>query len=311
MTRTHLPRKLREYENRFFDSTAWNDFKYRDGDIVIASYAKAGTTLLQQIVSQLIFNGAEEIDVSKISPWLDSVHPDKATKIRLFESQDHRRFIKTHLPAESLVFSGQAKYLYIGRDGRDIAWSLYAHQLALSQNAQATLDKDGNPSGRLRVIQPPSSSVVEYFDDWLEKNGHPFWPFWENIRSWWAIRDLPNVLFIHFSRLLDDLPGEVRKIAEFIGTPIEESRRDSILSHCGFQYMKENAARYVPQGTGLWKDGGKAFFHQGQNGRWRGTLPPEASQRYERRAVAELGSDCAHWLVSGDTENLRSTSARA
>jgi len=26
------------------DSTIWNEFKFRDGDVVISTYAKAGTT---------------------------------------------------------------------------------------------------------------------------------------------------------------------------------------------------------------------------------------------------------------------------
>lgn len=48
-----MPSKQREYSNRFFDSTVWNDFAFRDDDVVIASYAKAGTTWVQQIVAQL------------------------------------------------------------------------------------------------------------------------------------------------------------------------------------------------------------------------------------------------------------------
>ena len=46
-------------------------FKFRDGDIVIATYGKSGTTWVQQIVSQLIFNGAEDLPVAAMSPWLD------------------------------------------------------------------------------------------------------------------------------------------------------------------------------------------------------------------------------------------------
>ena len=48
-----LPKKTRELHNHHFDSTIWNDFKFRDDDIIIATYAKSGTTWLQQIVSQL------------------------------------------------------------------------------------------------------------------------------------------------------------------------------------------------------------------------------------------------------------------
>ena len=49
------PRKTRELHNHHFDSTIWNDFEFRDDDIIIASYMKAGTTWVQQIISQLIF----------------------------------------------------------------------------------------------------------------------------------------------------------------------------------------------------------------------------------------------------------------
>ncbi|MFT5268555.1 MAG: aryl sulfotransferase, partial [Acidimicrobiales bacterium] len=33
--------------------------------------------------------------------------------------------------------------------------------------------------------------------------------------------------------------------------------------------------------------------------RWKDLLTEEDSRRYEERAVAELGHECANWLVSG------------
>jgi hypothetical protein len=55
------PKKLREMESNHFDSTVWNDFRFRDGDVVIATYGKAGTTWTQQIVGQVLFNGSEDV----------------------------------------------------------------------------------------------------------------------------------------------------------------------------------------------------------------------------------------------------------
>ena len=123
------PRKSREMQSHHFDSTVWNDFRFRDGDIIVATYGKSGTTWTQQIIGQLLFNGSEETHISEMSPWLDLRVPPKEVKLPLMEAQAHRRFLKTHLPVDALVFSPKAKYIYVGRDGRDMAWSLYNHHI--------------------------------------------------------------------------------------------------------------------------------------------------------------------------------------
>jgi hypothetical protein len=58
----------------------WNDFKFRDNDIVIATCGKSGTTWTQQIVGQLLFNGDESVAVGPMSPWLDLRVPPKEIK---------------------------------------------------------------------------------------------------------------------------------------------------------------------------------------------------------------------------------------
>ena len=102
--------------------------KFRDDDIVISTYGKTGTTWLQQILAQLLFNGEEGLEVAEMSPWLDLRLPPKDVKLPIVEAQTHRRFLKTHLPVDALVFSNKAKYIYIGRDGRNVLWSMYNHR---------------------------------------------------------------------------------------------------------------------------------------------------------------------------------------
>lgn len=292
------PVKTRELHNHHFDSTIWNDFRFRDDDIVVATYAKSGTTWLQQIVSQLIFNGEEGLPVAEMSPWLDLRVPPKEVKLAAVEEQAHRRSLKTHLPVDALVFSPKAKYIYIGRDGRDVVWSLYNHHA----NANALWYEVLNDSpGRVGpAIGPPPDSVQEYFNDWLEKDGFPFWSFWENVRSWWEVRNLPNVMLVHFAKLKADMPAEIRRIASFLEIPIDEAKWDGIVEHCGFDYMKANAAASVPLGGAFWDGGAETFLHRGTNGRWRDTLTAEEIAAYERKALAELGPDCAEWLATGE-----------
>lgn len=291
------PRKTREIHNNHMDSTIWNELAFRDDDIVIGTYAKSGTTWTQQIVAQLIFNGRPDLEVAEMSPWLDLRVPPKEVKLPLVEAQAHRRFLKTHLPVDALVYSPRAKYLYIGRDGRDVMWSMWNH----FANANDLLYQALNDTPGLvgpRIGRPPAD-IRQYFLEWLQFDGYPFWSFWENIRSWWAIRHLPNLMLLHFADLKADLPGQIRRIAAFLDIPIDEARFPTIVEQCGFAWMKANATKTVPLGGALWDGGAQTFVHQGVNGRWRDILTAEDCARYEARALAELGPDCARWLATG------------
>jgi aryl sulfotransferase len=298
MARHSLPRKTRELQNHHFDSTIWNEFNFRDDDIIIATYAKSGTTWVQQIIAQLLFKGDADLDVAQMSPWLDLRVPPKEEKLPLVEQQTYRRFIKTHLPVDALVFSDKAKYIYIGRDGRDVVWSMYNHHATANESWYAALN---DTPGRVGPpIDKPPASITQYYHEWLDRDGHPWWPFWENIRSWWAIRNLPNVYFLHFANLKNDMPGQIRQLADFLGIPIDEKKWKSILLHCSFDYMKANATKSVPLGGAFWDGGAQTFIHKGTNGRWRDVLQPDEVEKYERRAVKELGPECARWLATGE-----------
>src|SRR5262249_37501310 len=98
------PRKIREIQNALCDSPRWNGFKFRDDDIVIATYAKTGTTWTQQIVGELIFRGAES-PVFDTSPWVDYRFRPLDQVFEMLEAQKHRRFLKTHLTLDALVFA--------------------------------------------------------------------------------------------------------------------------------------------------------------------------------------------------------------
>ena len=294
-----FPQKTRELHNHHFDSTIWNDFQFRDDDIVISTYAKSGTTWVQQIVAELLFAGAEDLEVAAMSPWLDLRVPPKSVKLPAVEAQTHRRFLKTHLPVDALVFSPKAKYIYVARDGRDVAWSLYNHHANANATWYDALNK--TPSLVGPPIEPPNDDIRQYFLQWLDRDGHPFWPFWENIRSWWAIRQLPNVRVVHFAALKGDMPQEIRGVADFLDIRVDPARWNAIIEHCSFAYMKKNATKSVPLGGAFWDGGAETFINKGTNGRWLDVLTTDDIDRYERRARAELGEECAHWLATGDT----------
>ena len=114
----------REYRSAVMDSHRWDDFEPRSDDIIIGTYPKCGTTWTQRIVDLLVFQSPEPRPATEISPWLDStmfetIETDRTT----LAAQRHRRFIKTHLPFDSVPIWDGVKYIHVARDGRDSCMS--------------------------------------------------------------------------------------------------------------------------------------------------------------------------------------------
>lgn len=294
------PRKARELQNHHLDSTRWNDFSFRSGDVIVASYPKSGTTWVQQIVGQLVFDGAEGVAINEISPWLDLrvMPPDTVANL---EAQQHRRIIKTHLPLDALNFSPMAKYLYVARDGRDAVWSMYHHH---QQANQLWYDLVNDTPGRVGPpVDRPDPDIRHYFRMWLANDGAPIWSFWETVSTWWEARDLPNVMLVHYNELKQDLGLTIRRIADFLDIETSAEQWPAILDHCSFDYMKRNASKVAPLGGLFFEDGADAFIHRGINGRWRDVLTADDIAEYERVALEKLGPACASWLAGTPGES--------
>ncbi len=292
------PKKTREVHNMLMDSTRWDSFKFRDGDIVIDTWAKSGTTWTQQIVSQLIFEGAENLAALDISPWLDMRVIPLDEMIANLDAQTHRRFLKTHLPADALEISPKAKYIFLARAGKDVVWSWYNH---LANMTPEFYDQINNTPGRVGPpLNRPTGDVRKFFHDWLEDGGLYDWPYWSHIQSWWDIRDVPNVRLLHYNDLKADMPGEIRRIAEFLEIDIDEERWPDIVEHCTFDYMKKHADTLSEVFKDAFEGGLKTFIYKGTNGRWRDVLTPEDLEKYDNVENANLTPDCARWHATGE-----------
>lgn len=111
-----LPRRTRVYQSYLFDSRNWDRYRPRDGDVVISTSYKSGTTWMQNILRQLVFPEAPRPPVSAVSPWLDRRNPEIGATIAALEAQTHRRFIKSHLPLDAQPFFAEVRYIVVVRD---------------------------------------------------------------------------------------------------------------------------------------------------------------------------------------------------
>ena len=298
-TRPKTRPKTRDVLNHHQDSTQWDEVTLREGDVVAANWAKAGVTWLQQILLQVLHQGSADFMVGASTCWPDWwTHEPPGSRKAWSEAIPSPRVFKTHLPADSLNLSGLAKYIYIGRDARDVCWSFYPHLInyadELIAHVNAAPHRDwAEDWGR------PTVDIRTFYNQWIENDGAPYWPFWSNVQSWWdAAHELPNVMLVHHQALKDDTPGQIRRIAAFLGVDIDQDAWPRILKHCSFDYMKANKDRLLPIDSFV--DKGESFMNRGVNGRWRDVLSPDEVARADEVAAIHLTPDCARWLKTGE-----------
>lgn len=127
---------------------------------------------MQQIVSQLLFKGEEDLPVSDMSPWVDLRVPPAPVKLEMLEGQTHRRFVKTHLPVDALDISPKAKYVYVARDGRDVAWSLRNHHETANDMWYAAMNESPGLVGE--PMPRPEGDIISAFHVFLDRDGYPW-----------------------------------------------------------------------------------------------------------------------------------------
>jgi aryl sulfotransferase len=300
-----LPPRPRVYQNHHLDSTRWDGFEYRPGDVIISTSYKAGTTWMQTIVANLIFWDREMPGaVTELSPWLDMrIRPLDDIKQGLADQQ-HRRFIKTHLPLDGLEYQEQVSYIVVGRDARDVFMSLYNHYKSHTVMLQTLLNET---PGRVGPPIPWCPEDIHWlWRQWIqygwfewETDGWPYWSHLHHCKTWWEWRHLPNVLFVHFNDLKADLEGEMRRIAEYLGIAVDEDAWPRVVDAATFATMKKNPDAIIPGMEAAFEGGAKSFLYKGTNQRWKGVLTEEELALYPKAVEKVLSPEAAAWLEQG------------
>ncbi len=289
-----MERRRREYRSAVDDTTRWDGFVPRAGDVFVCTPAKCGTTWMQSIVASLFWpNDDAPGPVLAISPWIEMEGIVPAAEMyAILEAQTHRRFMKSHTPADGIPWFDEARYIFVARDGRDAFMSMCNHvehfrdELREQLNAQA-------PEG---VPQFPAwdGDIHGFFTRWLEDDGF----FFRHLATFWEERRRPNLLLVHYNDLRADLAGEMRRVAAFIGADVPEACWPEVVARCTFERMRDGEAR-IGIVDMVFKGGLKNFVFKGTNGRWRDVLTADELAAYERRVAEMLASDCAAWMERG------------
>ena len=303
----------RAYRTPMMDSSRWDSLAVRPDDIVIATYPKCGTTWTQRIVDLLIFQDPAPRAMADSSVWLDArIFGSLEDNLATLEAQAHRRFMKSHLPLDALPIYDTVKYIHVARDGRDAFMSWHNHARGFRPEAKMRIGAVimGDPLlAPLLGGGPPPETPEDpevYFQSWIARaEAEPRTgpgaelAYFDFENTYWTQRRRENLLFVHFNDLKADLPGEMRRISDFLEIETPPDRLAALAQAAGFEAMKADGEALLPRVGESFDHGAARFLNKGVNGRWRGVLTDADLARYEAVLRRKVSPACADWLEHG------------
>lgn len=282
---THCIKHLDKYSN----------FRFRHDDVLIMTFPRSGTTWTQEIIwtmrNALNFHDAETIPLIFRSPFMefDSLHAPELP----FSSSVRERFLARHPdqdPAQSAIFldiaEGAAsprtlkthmpfclfnddlldtcKVVYVARNPRDVCVSYYHHQ-------------------RLVKTVEFRGEFPEFVDLWC-RNLVLQAPYWSHLQAAWQRRHHPNLLFLFYEDMKEDLGRELQRLNTFLGTALTHQQLQQVANHSTFSGMKSRnttnpTAAFVK--AGAFVKGESDFVRKGTTGDWTNYFTPELDAKFQ------------------------------
>jgi aryl sulfotransferase len=300
------------YRTFMFDNARWDGFKFRDGDIVISTSPKSGTTWTQMLCALLIFQDPQlPRPLSHISPWLDQQTRKLDTVFATLDAQQHRRFIKTHTPFDGLPVDDRVTYLCVGRDPRDVFLSMDHHWGNMDMEAVRRARDAAVGSSDAEELLSKSPMVNrpdderERFRVWVDNDLPPdqvsssLRAVLHHVNTFWMHRDRDNVALFHYADFEADLVAEMERLAVVLEIDISTDRVRQLAAAADFEEMKGRAGEFAPNADiGIWRDTNE-FFHQGKSGQWHASLTGDDLAHYEARVRELAAPDLAEWIHHG------------
>lgn len=299
------------YRSIASDNARWDGFEFRDGDIIISTPPKCGTTWTQMICALLVFRSPDfpqALDL--ISPWFDMLIRRREDVVADLQAQEHRRFIKSHTPLDGLPFDERVTYICVARDPRDVAMSWDNHMDNLDIPAFLTLRDRAVGLDDLAELMPEGipvrpDSELERFWLWVDdptpvdQTPTGLASTLHHLTMFWLQRDRPNVVLLHYGDLQADLERQMRGLAATLGIDVPEDLWSELVCAATFEEMRRHARDVGPNNTeSIWLDPTR-FFNKGTSGQWRRMLGDDDLRRYEARVKELAEPDVITWVHQG------------
>ena len=305
VTTSPLPERTKVYAGPVYDSGRWDGFTHRSGDILVCTAPKCGTTWTQLICALIVHQSPHlPAPLTRLSRWIERhTEPIEVVEADL-GAQPYRRVLKTHTPLDGLPYFEDVAYVVCGRDPRDAFLSMIDHFANLSEESMADVARRAGFPVEAGLPFPSDPNVL--FPMWMTIPHQPWMEdgfMWGSVgyyvASFWPFRRLPNLAFLHYADLMDDLDGEMRRLSAFLGAAVNEAVWPSLVEAATFAAMKDEADSAAPGAhLGEWRSN-VDFFRRARLGEWRDVLSAENQALYEKLCAERLAPDLKAWLEGG------------
>ncbi|NWR71360.1 ST1C1 Sulfotransferase, partial [Centropus unirufus] len=246
-------------------------FKARPDDLLIATYAKAGTTWTQEIVDMIQQNGDVEkcrrATTYRRHPFLEWYMPEPSTdRLELAEAMPSPRTIKTHLPVQLVppsFWEQNCKVIYVARNPKDNLVSYYHFH-------------------RMNKGLPDPGTWEEFVEKFMA--GKVLWGSWyDHVKGWWKAKDKHRILYLFYEDMKENPKREIQKILKFLEKDVSQEVLNKILHNTSFEIMKENPmANYTAEFRGIMDHSISPFMRKGTVGDWKNYFTVAQNEKFDK-----------------------------
>lgn len=260
------------------------NFRLRPTDILIATYPKAGTTLMQQIVHGLRTGGDMDFDeITEVVPWIEVAH-DVGLDLDAPQRAEPRAF-KTHLSRDLAPRGG--RNIFVVRDPVDSLVSFF-HFF----------------SGW--VFEPGTVSIRDFALHFVF-HGTRSGRYWEHLVSWWPKRLDPDTLWLCFEDIVADLPTATARVADFLGLDPQHPNVAIATLQASIDFMRQHGSKFDDHlvrnarnaACGLPASGATSKVRKGKSGEGSREVPQEVLKvwDHEWQRVVEPVTACRSYAA--------------
>uniref|UniRef100_G3VKJ9 Sulfotransferase n=1 Tax=Sarcophilus harrisii TaxID=9305 RepID=G3VKJ9_SARHA len=246
----------------------WN-FQAKPNDLLIASYPKAGSTWVQEIVDMIQNNGnvkkCQRTNIYIRQPLIEWKPLSVNSGLELAMKMPSPRTLKTHLLVQMLppsFWKHNTKIIYVARNAKDTVVSYHYFSKTVP-------------------LLPKSNTLEEFIEKFME--GKMFWGSWyDHVKGWWDKKDKHSILYLFYEDMKENPRQEIQKILKFLEKDLSEEILNKIIYHTSFDIMKQNPmANYGTFPKEIMDQSISPFMRKGTPGDWKNHFTVAQNEKFD------------------------------